>query len=235
MTTGETALLIVMPGEELDALSSRIAMTTAATIDLMIPDGMTLLHSASAWQSLRSAATNAGSELVAISSDAATIAAAQQADVSVMGVQGSRITAPTSPSAPPVHPLSSSAAELPAWLLTAIKQPVAPAAAPPDPSRAAHDAPTLPPYPAARANVAPVPSPDTADMSSDDMDFFSALDDLDSMNDNIAGGGQEPQPMVAMMRLPRSLMISMMPLPLPPLAALPPRRRRAASAPKTLS
>jgi len=189
MTTSETTLLIVMPDEPLDALASRIAMTTAATVDLMIPDGMTLLHSASAWQSLRSAAMTAGSELVAISSDAATIAAAQQAGVSVMGVQGSHITAPTSPSAPPVHPPSSSAAELPAWLIAAIKQPVTPTAAAPAPSRAAHDAPTLPPYPVARASVTPAPPPDTADMSADDLDFFSALDDFDSMNDSSAGGG----------------------------------------------
>lgn len=153
MTTGESALLMVMPGEDLQTLAGRIAATTTGTIDIMVPDGIAMLQVAAAWQQLQAAARPNHSQLVAITGDAATIAAAQQASVYVMGVQGSAVTAPAEPPTPPAKPApprrTSSSDELSPWLLAALQQPVADAPARPAP---------------------PPPAPDVDDVSVDDMD-----------------------------------------------------------------
>ncbi len=165
MTTGESALLMVMPGEDIGMLAERVAATPTNTIDIMVPDGIAMLHDTQAWQQLHATARQQGSQLVAITGDAATIAAAQRAGVRIMGIQGSAIAAP--PTLPPATAprRATSSDELSPVLLAALQQPIAP---PLVPAR-----PTPPP--------APVAPPANA-VSAADMDLMAELDSLADMD-----------------------------------------------------
>lgn len=77
MVADDSALVLVLPSDNVDSLIAKIRKTEAANVQLLVPDGATTLQKPASIKQLRGAMERAHIELVLITSDEQTLAAAR--------------------------------------------------------------------------------------------------------------------------------------------------------------
>jgi hypothetical protein len=100
MTVDESALVLVLPDDTVDALIARVLASHKPTVELLVPDGATALHDTNACQSLHDAAASQNITLLLIASDELTLAAARSTPMQIVGVKDTRVALPTTLPAP---------------------------------------------------------------------------------------------------------------------------------------
>lgn len=101
MTSGASDLVMVMPTDTFDSIAKQIRASGAGVIQLLIADNNPAFQSADTFTRLAELVRRGRVQLMVISSDELTLAAAQGAGLDVVGVDGARISMPTPPQALP--------------------------------------------------------------------------------------------------------------------------------------
>jgi hypothetical protein len=159
----EAPLIIVTPADRAETLLARARQSGARRIQLLVPDGITSLRDPAEVARLVAGALRADIELLLISSDPATLAAARQAGLMALTVSGTPVRAPR-PGAP--------AAQKPP---SAVGAPTLPL------SESPADAPRPTPHaPRGSESPADAPRPTPHAPRADEADFLAALDALEA-------------------------------------------------------
>ena len=203
MTIDTAALVLAMPGESVEAIIEKLRLTGSRSLQLLVPDGVIALQNLGGVEQLRRFIAVGGIDLVLITSDQATLNAAQMGDLATLSVQGAQVRAPSAPPVATVQPSPYATRRLPE---SGPKRP------PPVPSEALDDDALLRelealyavPPPAAPPTVVllpvAVPPPITplappaaaAKPAQSDEDFFAALDDLSETINTGTGSASAP-------------------------------------------
>lgn len=96
MVADDSALVLVLPNDNVDSLIAKIRKTGAANVQLLVPDGATTLQKPASIKQLRGAMERAHIELVLITSDEQTLAAARSGQIETLGVYNTRVAFPDS-------------------------------------------------------------------------------------------------------------------------------------------
>jgi hypothetical protein len=98
MAAAESTLVPVAPDDTVDSILRNIRSTGAASVELLVPDDTAALQAPRGFERLRQALDAGRVELLVISSDEQTIAAARRNQIATVVVQGVRVR-PSAPSA----------------------------------------------------------------------------------------------------------------------------------------
>jgi hypothetical protein len=105
MVVDDTPLVLAMPTDSIEELFARIQLTGASHVQLLVPDGVAVLHDQDRVGQLRQLATDASITLELISSDPQTLAAAAAGNLATLAVSGAQVVAPAKlPTPPPARP-----------------------------------------------------------------------------------------------------------------------------------
>ncbi len=96
MVADDSALVLVLRNDNLDSLIAKIQKTGAANVQLLVPDGVTTLQKPASIKQLRGAMERAHIELVLITSDEQTLAAARSGQIETLGIYNTRVAFPDS-------------------------------------------------------------------------------------------------------------------------------------------
>lgn len=96
MVADDSALVLVLPNDNVDSLIAKIRKTGAANVQVLVPDGATTLRKPASIKQLRAAMDTAQIELVLITSDEQTLAAARSGQIETLGVYDTRVALPDS-------------------------------------------------------------------------------------------------------------------------------------------
>ncbi len=181
MITDETALVLALPEDTAESLMARVRATHAANVQILAPEGTTVLQRVAGMDTLRALAAAAGISLTIISSDPAILKAARQSGLTTIEVTGTHVQSPPpATSSPTTEDIPAEDLEFLAALdeLTGTDSSAMLFTPPAKPSTAETRpiaAPTTRPLPAQSDSATPTSSPVMGD---DDLEFFDALDDL---------------------------------------------------------
>ncbi|GIV89538.1 MAG: hypothetical protein KatS3mg055_2056 [Chloroflexus sp.] len=181
MITDETALVLALPEDTAESLMARVRATHAANVQILAPEGTTVLQRVAGTDTLRALAAAAGISLTIISSDPAILKAARQSGLTTIEVTGTHVQSPPpATSSPTTEDIPAEDLEFLAALdeLTGTDSSAMLFPPPAKPSTAETRpiaAPTTRPLPAQSDSAGPPSSPVMGD---DDLEFFDALDDL---------------------------------------------------------
>lgn len=168
----DSALVLVSPGDTIDAIVQKVRAAGAASVELLVPEGTAALQALSGFARLRQALERDRVGLLVISSDEKTLNAARLNQLDTVGVQGAKVTFPAAPAGAATSPYATQVlprdegvrpaaiAEEDAEFLSALDQ------------VAAHDR--------------------YAGLSDEDAELFASLDDLsDAIQSSAAAGRRE--------------------------------------------
>ncbi|RMD79669.1 MAG: hypothetical protein D6823_04345, partial [Chloroflexi bacterium] len=94
MITDETALVLALPEDTAESLMARVRATHAANVQILAPEGTTVLQRVAGMDTLRALAAAAGISLTIISSDPAILKAARQSGLTTIEVTGTHVQSP---------------------------------------------------------------------------------------------------------------------------------------------
>lgn len=92
--SAQSAVIPVLPDDQLDAVAERVRQSGAAQVQLLIPSGAAVFRSPRSFLALRALLADRPGQLLVISGDAETIAAAQRAGIETLGVDAAALTPP---------------------------------------------------------------------------------------------------------------------------------------------
>jgi hypothetical protein len=116
MTTEQAALVFVVPDDDAESVVQKVLATGAQQVNLLVSDAATALRDPAQALRLQQAAEAGGVEVILISGDPATLAAAQQSKLVTLAVSGSRVLHPGAVASPPPEPRASESGRLAADL-----------------------------------------------------------------------------------------------------------------------
>ncbi len=146
MATNDAALVLVLPDDDIKSITRKVRATVSGEVHILVPEDVSALQEESSFDELLRAIDPDKHNLLIISSDKHTLAAARQHQIETIGVEGTRISVPAPmplwqeedgavPSAPPTPAVATPpvAAEVDAddadFLRSLEEAPPAPAAA----------------------------------------------------------------------------------------------------------
>jgi len=95
MAAKDSALVLVLPSDGIDAIMTKVRDTGATNVQLLVPDDVPILQSSRGCALLQSLVQRDHIGLVMIASDERVLAAAKQNNIETMGVQDARVQFPT--------------------------------------------------------------------------------------------------------------------------------------------
>ncbi len=120
MTTDQAALIFVLPGENAESVMQKVLETGASRVNVLVSDAATALRNPAQAARLQQAAVADGIELILISADPETLAAARKSNIATLTVSGAPILAPglgmAAPQVLPPEPRASASGRLAADL-----------------------------------------------------------------------------------------------------------------------
>nr|MDQ2996012.1 hypothetical protein [Chloroflexota bacterium] len=96
MAAGESALVPIAPDDSIESIARRIRGEGATHVQLLVPDGTAALQSLGGFQRLLQKLAADNVSLLLISSDEQTLNAARLSQIETVGVQGARVSMPSS-------------------------------------------------------------------------------------------------------------------------------------------
>jgi hypothetical protein len=94
MVADESALVLVLPNDNVDSIIAKVRKTGATHVQLLVPDGVPVLQASAGIERLRDSAANDQIELQVITSDEETLDAARLGHLTTIGVSGTRVAPP---------------------------------------------------------------------------------------------------------------------------------------------
>lgn len=94
MVADESALVLVLPDDDVETIIAKVQHSGATTVQLLVPDGTTVLHNPHSIEQLRRSAESSAIDLLVITSDEQTLDAARLGQIETVGVSGTRVTLP---------------------------------------------------------------------------------------------------------------------------------------------
>lgn len=104
MSANESAVMMVLPDDNLDTLVRKLHTTSAGCVQLLVPDGVSLLHSSHVVDALRRSIEPDQITLIVISSDEQTLDTARKFELETIAVYGARVAVADIATAPPPTP-----------------------------------------------------------------------------------------------------------------------------------
>jgi hypothetical protein len=102
MTTGGSALVLVQPGDTVEAVAAKARQTGAPSVELLVSADNDALQSRANMVALSQLLAQHGIDLLIISSDARVLSAARQSGLTTIAVEGASVEGPLTPRAPKV-------------------------------------------------------------------------------------------------------------------------------------
>ncbi len=94
MVADESALVLVLPNDNVDTIIAKVRETGATHVQLLVPDGVTALQASAGIERLRDSTANDQIELQVITSDEETLDAARLGQLMTIGVRDTRVAPP---------------------------------------------------------------------------------------------------------------------------------------------
>lgn len=100
MAAVDSALVLVQPGDTVEAIATKVRQTGARSVELLVPDDTATLQSRRSLSALHQSLARDRVELIIISSDARVLRAARASDIGTLSIEGANIAGPLIPSSP---------------------------------------------------------------------------------------------------------------------------------------
>ncbi|NJP04592.1 MAG: hypothetical protein HC837_02645 [Chloroflexaceae bacterium] len=101
MKVDEPALVLVMPDDTVETIIVKVREAQTANVELLVPEGVLLFQDSDRCRRIQQTASRENITLLLIASDQATLQAAGQANISIIGVHDTQVTLPSTPVARP--------------------------------------------------------------------------------------------------------------------------------------
>jgi hypothetical protein len=95
MSTDASAVVLILPNDDINSIIGKVRDVGTSDVQILVPDGITLLQSPKECTTLQQAGKAAGIGLMIISSDEQTLATAKKSAIATIAVQGARVMLPS--------------------------------------------------------------------------------------------------------------------------------------------